>query len=66
MMMRNHKEKLHIKQVEELKVQYFFVLGQDALLLHCLILPRSKNLYQTKFDDGKGGDLLLSGIPSKG
>ena len=64
--MRNHKEKLHIKQVEELKVQYFFVLGQDTVLLHCLILPRSKNLYQTKFDNGEGGDLLLSGIPSKG
>ena len=66
MMIRNHKEKLHIKQVEELKVQYFFVLGQDTLLLHCLILPRSKNLYQTKFDNGNRGDLLLSGIPSKG
>lgn len=66
MMIRNHKEKLHIKQVEELKVQYFFVLGQDTVLLHCLILPRSKNLYQTKFDNGEGGDLLLSGIPSKG
>lgn len=66
MMIRNHKEKLHIKQVEELKVQYFFVLGQDTLLLHCLILPWSKNLYQTKFDNGEGGDLLLSGIPSKG
>lgn len=64
--MRNHKEKLYIKQVEELKVQYFFVLGLDALFLHCLILSRSKNLYQTKFDDGNGGDLLLSGIPSKG
>ena len=66
MMIRNHKEKLHIKQVEELKVQYFFVLGQDTVLLHCLILPRSKNWYQTKFDNGEGGDLLLSGIPSKG